>query len=185
MHRRNSRGGQGGMVPPKLRRVGYSSLYPPKIVGTLPECRPPQLLTRNCATANMSMDKHISAVVKLCFLQLRNFHCIRPLISKTAAITLANAFVYSNLEYCNSLFYGLLKYSIHRLQKIQSTTVRIVTRTSCFTHITPSLKSLHWLPVLYRINFKICLTHRSILLGEPYYLRSLLSNWLNFLFLRS
>ena len=34
-------GGTGGMVPSKLRRVGYSGLYPPKIVGTSPECRPP------------------------------------------------------------------------------------------------------------------------------------------------
>ena len=45
-------GGAVGDGPPKLRRVGYSSLYPPppKIVGTSPECHPPQLLTQNCAT---------------------------------------------------------------------------------------------------------------------------------------
>ena len=130
--------------------------------------------------SDMSMDKHISAVVKSCFLQLRDFHLICPLISKTAAIILANAFVHSHLDYCDSLFYGLPKYSIHRLQKIQNTTARIVTRISRFTHITPILKSLHWLPVSYRINFEICcLTHRAISLGEPYYLRSLLSNRLN------
>ena len=78
----------------------------------------------------MFMDKHISAVVKSCFLQLRDFLGIRPLISKTAAITLANAFVHSHLDYCNSLFYGLPKYYIHHLQKIQSTTARIVSRQS-------------------------------------------------------
>ena len=44
-------------------------------------------------------DKHISASVKSHFLQLRDFHHIRPLISKTAAITLANAFVHSHLDY--------------------------------------------------------------------------------------
>ena len=43
-----------------------------------------------------------------------------------------------------------------RFQQIQNTTARIVTRTSRFSHITPILKSLHWLPVIYRINFKIC-----------------------------
>ena len=62
---------------------------------------------------DMSMDKHISAIVKSCFLQFRDFHRIHPFISKTAAITLANAFVHSHLHYCNSLFYGLPKYSIH------------------------------------------------------------------------
>ena len=65
--------------------------------------------------SDMSVDKHISAVVKLCFFQLRDFYRIRPLISKTAAITLANAFVHSHLDYYNSLFYGLPKYSIHCL----------------------------------------------------------------------
>ena len=119
------------------------------------------------------------------FPQLRDFHRIRPLISKTATITLANAFVHSHLDYCNSLFYGFPKYSIHRLKKIQNTTARMATRTSV-THITPILKSLHWLPVLYRINFKICcLTLQAISLGESYYLYSLLSNRLNSHSLRS
>ena len=39
---------------------------------------------------------------------------IHLVISKTAAITLINDFVHSRLDYCNSLFYGLPKYSIHR-----------------------------------------------------------------------
>ena len=135
---------------------------------------------------NMSMDKHISAIVKSCFLQLRDFHRICPLISNTMAIILANAFVHSYLDYCNNLFHGLPKYSIHCLQKIQNTTASIVTRISHFTHIVPILKSLHRLPVLYSINFKICcLTHWAISLGEPYYLHSLLSNRLNSHSLRS
>ena len=65
--------------------------------------------------SDMSTDKHISAVVKFCFRQLCNFHRICPFISKTAAITLANALVHSHLDYCNSLFYGLSKYYIHCL----------------------------------------------------------------------
>ena len=130
--------------------------------------------------SDMSVDKHISAIIKPCFLRLCDFHRIRLFISKTAAIILANAFVHSHLDYCNSLFYGLPKYFIHRLQKIQSITARIVIRTSCFTYITPILKSLHWSPVLYRKKFKICcLTHWAVSLNELYYLHSLLSNRLN------
>ena len=70
---------------------------------------------------DMSMDKHISSIVKFCFLQLRDFCRICPFISKIAAITLANAFVHSNLDFSNSLFYGLPKYSIYRLQIVQNT----------------------------------------------------------------
>ena len=53
---------------------------------------------------DMSMDKYISSIVKSCFLQLRDFRRICPFISKTAAITLANAFVHFSLDLCNSLF---------------------------------------------------------------------------------
>ena len=130
--------------------------------------------------SNMSMNEHISVTVKSCFLQLFDFHRNCPLISKVATITLANAFLHSHLDCCNSLFYGLPKYSIHHLQKIQYTTARIVICTSRFTYMTPILKSLHWLPVLYRINFKIfCVTQWAISLGEPYYLHFLLFNGLN------
>ena len=58
---------------------------------------------------------------------------------------------------------------------MQNSDDRIVTHTSRSSHITPVLKSLHWLSVQYRINFKLCcITHCALSLGEPYYLNSLL-----------
>ena len=104
----------------------------------------------------MSLDNYISFIIKSCFVQRRDFHRIRQLISKIAAITLANSFIHSRLDYCNRLFYGFPNYSIHRQQKVQNTAARIVTRSVRSSHITPVLKSLHWLSVNYRINFKIC-----------------------------
>ena len=104
---------------------------------------------------DMSPDKHVSSIVKSCFLQLRDFRRIHPFISITAAKMLANAFVHSRPDFCNSLFYGLPKFSIHRLQKVQNTVARIVSNSTRFPHKNPSLKSLHWLPIIYCINFKI------------------------------
>ena len=100
--------------------------------------------------SDLSLDNHISSVIKSCFMQFCDFHRIRPLISKTAAITLANSFINSRLDYCNSLFYALPNNSIHCLQKVQNTAARIF-RSS---HITLILKSLHWLPLNYRINLR-------------------------------
>ena len=40
---------------------------------------------------------------------------------------------------------------------IQNTAARVVTHARKFDHITPVLKQLHWLPVRYRIVFKILL----------------------------
>ena len=131
---------------------------------------------------------HLIIIFHLSFLfvQLRDFRRNRPLISETAAITLANSFIHSRVDYCNSLFYGLTNYSIHRLQKVQNIAARIVIRSVHSSYITPVLKSLHWLPVNYRINFKIfCTTHRALSLHEPHYVSSLFSLRFNSHSLRS
>ena len=44
-----------------------------------------------------------------------------------------------------------------------------------YCHITPQLKKLHWLPIKYRIQFKIGLiTYKTLNQGEPVYLRELI-----------
>ena len=70
---------------------------------------------------DISMDKHILSIIKSSFLQLRDFRRIHPFISKIAAITLANAFVHSRLDFCNSLFYVFLNilFIAYKKYKIQ------------------------------------------------------------------
>ena len=45
--------------------------------------------------------------------------------------------------------------SIHKLQVVQNATARLLTRTKKFDLITPVLDTLHWIPVMFRIDFKI------------------------------
>ena len=62
----------------------------------------------------------------------------------------------------------------------------LFTRTSRSSHITTILKSLHWLRVKYRINFKLCrITQRALSLQESYYLNYLLDHRLNSRFVHS
>ena len=72
---------------------------------------------------NISMDKLISSTVKSHSIKLCDLYHIHPFMSKTT--TLANALVYSRLDFCNSLFYGFPKHSIHCLQKVQNTVAHI------------------------------------------------------------
>ncbi|KAF7648774.1 hypothetical protein LDENG_00152180, partial [Lucifuga dentata] len=44
-----------------------------------------------------------------------------------------------------------------RLQLIQNSAARLLTKTKKREHITPVLATLHWLPVSYRIDFKVLL----------------------------
>ena len=88
---------------------------------------------------------------------------------------LANALVSSRLDYCNLLFLSLTDSELRRLQLVQNSLCRIVTRSSKFSHITPQLKKLHWLPVRYRVQFKIGLiTHKILTQGQQVYLRGLI-----------
>ena len=49
--------------------------------------------------------------------------------------------------------------------KISSTATRFVTGVKTFEHITPALVELHWLPVPYRIVFKLLLVVYKVING--------------------
>src|SRR6218665_416881 len=92
---------------------------------------------------------------------------------KTAS-TIATSIVHSKLDYCNSLFLNLDSTQIQHLQLIQNSLARAVTRTPRHHHITPVLKSLHWLKIPERIHFKVLsLTYNSLQSCQPTYLREL------------
>ena len=56
-------------------------------------------------------------------------------------------------------------------QCVQNAGARLVFGLGRFDHVTPSLIQLHWLPVSYRIKFKLCfLIHAVRYVGSPTYL---------------
>ena len=60
--------------------------------------------------------------------------------------------------------------------RVQNAAARLIFQESRFCHITPLLKSLHWLPVKYRIVFKIILiTFKAIHGLAPAYISELIS----------
>lgn len=123
----------------------------------------------------LTMLPHISNVCRSCYGQLQSVARIRPHLTEEAAATLIHSFVTSRLDNCNSLLYGLSDQALHKLQLVQNSAARIVTRSKAHEHITPILKRLHWLPIKYRIKFKICLTVFKCLQGKaPQYLCDLI-----------
>ena len=128
-----------------------------------------------------TFSNHVSQVIKSTRVQARDLYRIRPLLELNTSVLLANALVSSRLDYCNSLFLSLTDFALRRLQLIQNSLCRVVTCSSKFSHITPQLKKLHWLPVRYRVQFKIGLiTYKILTQGQPVYLRGLIHPYTSF-----
>ena len=84
--------------------------------------------------------------------------------------------VTSRLDYCNSLLFGIASRDISTLQHVQNCLARTVTRSPPRSPSIPLLHSLHWLPVAFRIQFKInLLVHKTLSSGSPSYLYNLLA----------
>ena len=105
----------------------------------------------------LSFNNQVTKVVQSCFFQLRNIAKIKSFLSYSDLEKVIHAFISSRLDYCNSLYSGLNKKTISRLQLVQNAAARLLTNTRRRDHITPALASLHWLPVSFRIDFNILL----------------------------
>ena len=122
------------------------------------------------------MKPHISSLCKSASFALWRIGKIRHLLDQDSTEKLVHAFVTSRLDYCNSLLYGLPCNQLSKVQLIQNSAARLVSRTKKSDHITPVLSRLHWLPIQKRIEFKIlCLTFKIVNGIAPVYLQELLT----------
>lgn len=134
----------------------------------------------------LNMEKQVNAVTKSCFYQIRNIGRIRQYITEEACKTLVQALVISRLDYGNALLHGLPHSVLAKLQRIQNCAARLVSRTRKHDHITPVLHELHWLPVQYRIQYKILLyTYKALNGMAPDYLKELITQYVPTRSLRS
>ena len=106
---------------------------------------------------HLTMSDHVQATVKSVFFKIREVSYYRKFLTSSATKTLIHAYVTSRLDYCNGLLYGLPKETTNKLQSVLNAAARLVTLGSKYDNITPVLRELHWLPVHYRIKFKVIL----------------------------
>ena len=117
--------------------------------------------------SDFSFHKHISNICRSCFYHIRDLRRIRRHLPLSTAKTISNSLITSRLDYCNSL--------INNIAKQATCLARVVLRAPRFSPSLPLLKQLHWLPVNYRIKFKLStLTYRALAIHQPPYLASLL-----------
>ena len=106
---------------------------------------------------DLSVDDHVTHVCRSAYAALRQISSIRHYLSTTTTKTLVCASVLSRLDYGNALLAGCPKHCLNRLQKVQNSAARLVLKAKKRDHVTPLLKTLHWLPVEARIQYKLSL----------------------------
>ena len=128
---------------------------------------------------NEGMTDNINKACNAAFYHLHNLRRIKKYLSRDSLINLVHAFITSRLDYCNGLLFGLPKAQITKLQRVQTVQnagARLILGIGKFSHITPALYELHWLPVFSCIDYKILLLTFKCIYGlAPTYLSDLIS----------
>jgi exonuclease III/uncharacterized surface protein with fasciclin (FAS1) repeats len=125
---------------------------------------------------HLTLVRQINAVVRSANFALYNVAKLRSFLTPDITLNLIYCYFTSRIDYCNSLFIGLPTTQISKLQKLQNSAVRLIFRLKPRDHVTPYLIQLHWLPVRYRIEYKvILLTFKCLKYDEPLYIRNLLN----------
>ena len=144
-------------------RVGDSDIHPVPLV-------------RNFGywfDSRLSMASHITKLFASLFYHIYNIRWIRKYLSQQSTEILVLAFITYSIAF---ITYGLPDCLVSKLQRVQNACTRLIFREQKFCHITPFIYELHWLPIKYRIEFKILLiTFKILIFLAPTYLSSLIS----------
>ena len=77
-------------------------------------------------------------------------------VGQEVTAQLVSTFIVSRLDYCNSVLAGLPRWTTEPLQQVLNAAARLVLNLQPRDHVTPALQKLHWLPIDYRITYKLC-----------------------------
>ncbi len=114
-------------------------------------------------------------MVKSCFFHLRLLAKVKVVLSTSIFEKLIHAFIFVRLDYCNSLYACVSQSLLTRLQLVQNAAARLLMGVRKHQHISPILATLHWLPIPYRVYFKLLILVYKVLHNlAPSYLTDLL-----------
>ena len=124
---------------------------------------------------DLSMNAHVMTLSKAVYIEIRRLKHISNFVYESSLKTLAASLILSRFDYCSSLFKKLNASQTYQLQKLHNFAAKVICDKSLRDHATPCLMYLHWLPIAFRIDFKIAMLVFKCLNGlAPPYLCDLL-----------
>ena len=98
-------------------------------------------------------------------------------ITSLFADRLSEFFHHVLIDYCSTALAGLPQATVAPLQCVQNSAAPLIFELSSCGHITPCLPQLHWLPVRWHIQFKLCCIMHSVFYGTcPAYLTNIVES---------
>ena len=123
----------------------------------------------------MQLDKQVTLTCKSAWYNLYQLSKIRKYLSHEQLQSVIQAFVVSKLDQNNALLIGSPKQLTSKLQSIQNAAAKLICGIKRYDHVKAPLQKLHWLPVEFRIKFKILLLcYKCMYDNGPAYLKELL-----------
>ena len=124
----------------------------------------------------LSFESQIHKVVKVCFAMLRKLHQIKVYLSKDDLQELVCSLIFSQIDYCNSLYNGVNCTLMQKLQHIQNCSAKLIMKRKIPAgEMDKVIMDLHWLKVKFRCIYKLLLViHNCIHNRAPNEIMSLL-----------
>ena len=122
------------------------------------------------------MIPHINNLCKLLYYELRRIGQLSKYLNTDSVKTLVSSFIFSRLDYCNSLIINLPDSLLKKLQRLQNQAARLVLKKRKSECVETMMLTLHWLPIEYRIIYKVAvLCYKYFNDRTPMYISDLIS----------
>ena len=107
--------------------------------------------------SRLDISAQVSNACRAAYFNLFCIAKIRTSLTITACKTLVHSLITSRINYRNTVLYGISDRLLHRFEMVQQSAARVVLRIrrGDLRSMTAVLQQLHWLPVKYRIEYKL------------------------------
>ena len=124
----------------------------------------------------LSFKTQIKEKCKIASMNLYFIRQIRNYLTFEACQQAVQSLVISHIDYANALYSELPNKTLAPLERVQRMAAKLVLKKSKYDSATEAMKQLHWLPIRYRIKFKVaCLVFQCLMGTAPSYLSDLLT----------
>ena len=116
----------------------------------------------------LSFEPQVNKVVKSCFNIIRKLWSIKRFLTIEHLQTLICSYIFSKIDYCNCLYYGINQSTLDKLQRVQNSAARLIRKIDGNLTLDEVFKKFHWLKVHERILYKILvIVHKCLIQKAP------------------